>query len=1089
MIKRRDFLKISAPLAMTPLLLNALPVRAFATPTMVSALNADDLNERVLVIIRLAGANDGINTLVPIDQYDRYVKLRPSLRLPKTGSGAYVNLDSRLSNKNAVGLHPGLLSMKAMYEEGKLNIIQGVGYPESNRSHFKSTDLWLTGGDGREEYFNLREGWIGRYLESRYPEFLKGPTPVQADPLGIQIGENTLSLGFHTEEQHAVALTLSGQNPSGFFNLINQIGGLPPSSFPNSDYGTELEYLVQIQNNTGEFAGRISEVFNQGKNMLSYPNRSLAGQLKTVARLISGGSQTKVYMVSLGGFDTHAGQAGRHADLLAHLADSVKAFYDDLKALKADHRVISVAFSEFGRKAQENANQGTDHGTLGPMFVFGPRVKSGVTGTNVNLSDLDSGGAPRVLQHDYRSVFGSLLIDWLGADAMTMRSTGFDQFTVGNKKLSLLDNQFSSDPGPSPVFSGVGEVGKLFITQSNASQWHLVRLRNRYANPVVIMGALKYEDQAPATLRVRNVTSGSFQFQIDEWNYLNGSHLGEMCHYMVVEAGVHRLANGKVLQAGIQYLVDSQWRKVSFTEKFKSTPIVFSQCASASDSSALVTRHKEVYSSSFQIRLQKEEAQANRSYSPETVNWIALEPSIYGSDNKFEAATSSIDHKWKKLTFKQSYDVDAVVLMAIQSYNGADTCSLRYKNVTANSMEVFIEEEKSRDQETNHPQETMAYMVFNYPGNLLSSSSLISSPVGRTIWIMGNNGRYVSSNNGSKSLSCDKDNIENWEKFKVIDAGNGKIALQGSNMLFVSSENGSTTLNCNRSKIGSYEKFDWIDLGNYRFALKGNNSQYVSSENGYKPLICNRGKVGDWETFNWGITSAPIPVGQVVWLKGNNQKYVSSNNGLKAMTCDRTSRAGWEQFTVVKINQNKIALKGSNNQYVSSENGLKAMNCNRSNISSTETFEWIDLGDNRVAFKATNGSYISSENGLSPMNCNRKTIGTFETFFWELVPLPEIRSTVTSSNVKSQNVSEVNQAPNWDLYPNPASDQITIKHSGEKIQSFRLIDIQGKHYEGLNANQYDYSLEIRVSHLKPGLYILQITSESGQTIQKKFWKQ
>ena len=1024
-MKRRDFLKISVPLSTAPLLLNAMPLKAFATTNMVTSLGGSDMNERSLVIIRLAGANDGINSLVPINQYDRYARIRPTLRLPQTGSGSYINLDSSLSNIDAVGLHPGLLSAKAMYDEGAATFIQGVGYPESNRSHFKSTDLWLTGGDGRQEYFNLNEGWVGRYLESRYPEFLDGPVPDQLDPLGIQIGGQTLSLGFHTEEEHAVALSLAGQDPGGFYTYINQIGGLPPTVFPATDYGRELQYLVQKQNDTGEFAQRISDVFNRGKNFISYPRLNLANQLKTVARLISGGSQTKIYLVTIGGFDTHAGQAGRHINLLSHLADSVKAFYDDLRAQKLDNKVVSVAFSEFGRKAIENANRGTDHGTLGPMFLFGPCVKSGVIGTNVNLSNLDRGGAPIGLQHDYRSVFGSLLVDWLGADEMTMRSTGFDIFTSGDQKLSLIDDENTGDPGVTNPFSGIGEVGKIFISQSVGNRWESVQLRNRYVNPVVVMGALKFHDKNPATFRVRNVTSNSFQFQVDEWNYQDGVHTGAMCHYIVVEAGIHKLPNNKYLQAGVQYLVDQNWRNVIFDQRFTGPPIAFTQCASAADSSALITRHRNVKSTGFEFRLNNEERN-RKKITPEIVNWIAMDVSFFSAGKNFESSTIRATSEWQTIQFKQTYDENLVALTQLQTFNDSNPCNVRYDGLNPNSIDVFIHEEQSADEELNHRAETLGYAIFNKPGNILASSSELASPIGKWIWLLGNNGQYVSSNNGPK-LTCDRTSSGNWERFKVIDAGKGKIALMGNNGKFVSSEHGIRQMSCTRTKIGNWEKFDWISLGGNKVALKGSNAQYVNSENGYLPMRCIKSKIGSWETFNWGITSPPVPIGQSIWLLGSNTRFVTSNNGVDSVTCDRETLGNWEKFSVIDAGDGKIALKGSNGRYLSAETGLKSMTCNRKTIGSQEQFDWIDLGNEQVALKGGNGKYVSSENGYRPIICNRSNVGVWETFNFGLtstaVPTGQTvtlkgnnNKYVSSNNGKSAMTCDKDTAGNWEKF-------------------------------------------------------------------------
>ena len=225
-----------------------------------------------------------------------------------------------------------MTEFKDFYDSGYLNIIQGVGYPQPNKSHFKSTDLWLTAGDGTPENFNISTGWLGRYLDYRFPNYSGVPTTKRPDPLGIQLGDKKPSLGFHTEGEHRFDLNLSGQDPSGFYSLVQGIGGAPWDTLPDNRYGEELQYIMNIENNVSTYAERISEVFNAGTNSpVTYPDISLGNQLKTVARLIAGGSQTKIFMVQHGGFDTHANQTaegnpagGRHGELLTGLSQAVK---------------------------------------------------------------------------------------------------------------------------------------------------------------------------------------------------------------------------------------------------------------------------------------------------------------------------------------------------------------------------------------------------------------------------------------------------------------------------------------------------------------------------------------------------------------------------------------------------------------------------------------------------------------------------------------------------------------------------------------------------------------------------------------------
>jgi uncharacterized protein (DUF1501 family) len=450
-MKRRNFLKIFPSAAVTPFVVNGFNLRPFANRRMAGILGScDGLDERSIVLIQLKGGNDGINTLIPIAQYDTYADLRSDVLIPDSGSDRFIHLDSTLPDDRKIGLHPAMTALKEMYDDGMVNIIQGVGYENPNQSHFKSTDLWLSGGDGTPDNFSIHSGWMGRALQSLYPDVLGAPTPQMPDPLGIQVGDPNPSLGFHTETEHQNAINLSGQDPAGFYSLVQTIGGAPLANIPDSDYGEEIKYILAVEQSVNLYAQRITQVFNAGTNIGAYPDSNLAAQLKTVARLIRGGSKTKIFLCSLGGFDTHSAQIpngasaveGAHADLLGILSEAVKAFFDDLKAMDIDDKVVGCTFSEFGRCAKGNGSNGTDHGTLAPIFLFGATVNPGVTGTNVNLSNLTPDNQLQDMQHDYRQVFTTLLQDWLGAGTVVLEDTMFDSYV----KLPLVSPVFAVDP-------------------------------------------------------------------------------------------------------------------------------------------------------------------------------------------------------------------------------------------------------------------------------------------------------------------------------------------------------------------------------------------------------------------------------------------------------------------------------------------------------------------------------------------------------------------------------------------------------------------------------------------------------------------
>ncbi len=445
-MKRRNFIKIGSAAGAISL----LPSEVFALFNSMGVTSCPNLNGKKLVLIQLSGANDGINTIVPINQYDVYANLRPNIRLSNSGANGIINLDTTLPLANQVGLHPVLTGFKSLYDSGLMRIIQGVGYPAQDKSHFKSTDLWFTAGDGTTANNNLQSGWVGRFLENYYANYLSANFP-----LGIQLGSSENSLGFHGAVEHGMSVNINGQDPSGFYSVVNGLGGVAPTNIPNSEYGDLIQFILNNDSSTYNYSQAISAAFNAGTNSITYPDTPLASQLKSVARFISGGLETKVYLVKLGGFDTHNVQVessttshiGQHADLLIQVSEAVNNFITDLNNQTIGDDVLAITFSEFGRKAGENGNLGTDHGQIAPMFVFGNSVSPGVSGTNINLSEATSSNNYQVetVQHDFRSVFGTILQDWFGVGTPTLDATLYDHTNsvgfAGNKVPNLINAQ------------------------------------------------------------------------------------------------------------------------------------------------------------------------------------------------------------------------------------------------------------------------------------------------------------------------------------------------------------------------------------------------------------------------------------------------------------------------------------------------------------------------------------------------------------------------------------------------------------------------------------------------------------------------
>jgi uncharacterized protein (DUF1501 family) len=294
-MKRRDFFRRAIPATLLPSLLNGFSFRAFAGSPFMQALANSTINDHVLVLIQLNGGNDGLNTVIPLDQYSNLSPVRQNILIPDTQVlplNGYIN----------TGLHPSMTGMQQLFNNGKLNIIQGVGYPSPNYSHFRSTDIWLTGSDSNEV---LATGWGGRYLDYEYPNFPTGfPNTTMPDPLAIQIG-STVSLALQGPN---TSMGMAISDPTSFYNLIN--GVQDPA--PNTNAGKELTYIRTVAQQSTLYSSVILDAANNiSTQSSSYPvagANPLADQLKIVARLIAGGLKTKIYMVNLGGFDTHSSQ-------------------------------------------------------------------------------------------------------------------------------------------------------------------------------------------------------------------------------------------------------------------------------------------------------------------------------------------------------------------------------------------------------------------------------------------------------------------------------------------------------------------------------------------------------------------------------------------------------------------------------------------------------------------------------------------------------------------------------------------------------------------------------------------------------------
>lgn len=418
---RRQFLYTGLALASASATLpNFLHSTAFGLPfAQPGGKSIPGVNEdHILVVVQLSGGNDGLNTVIPFGE-DAYYKARNGIGIPRD---KVVKL-----GETGVGFHPAMGGMADLYNDGLLAVVQGVGYPNPNRSHFKSMDIWHTADTS-----GTGEGWLGRYFDSECCGFGAGAngqaptatTPKENPTIGIAIGADAPLAMRGTKVQpiafeSADRFRWTGQDyqkglQDEYLAISNKGTGIDPSSVSNHDFLNRTALDAQVSSET------IRKAVS-AKPRMQYPGSDLARQLQMVASMIHAKLNTRVFYVSMGGFDTHSGQGGengRHANLLRQLAEAMRAFYRDLKAMGRDQDVLTMTFSEFGRRVSQNASQGTDHGTAAPLFLAGPMVKAGVLTPHPSLRDLDQGDLKYTV--DFREVYAGVLEKWLSADSKTI---------------------------------------------------------------------------------------------------------------------------------------------------------------------------------------------------------------------------------------------------------------------------------------------------------------------------------------------------------------------------------------------------------------------------------------------------------------------------------------------------------------------------------------------------------------------------------------------------------------------------------------------------------------------------------------------
>ena len=360
-------------------------------------------DERILVIVQLSGGNDGLNTVIPYGDRE-YHAARPSLALGEPGKARNGGAALELDRDRGIGLHPNLTGLKELHDDGRLAVVAGVGYPNPNRSHFASMDIWQS---GRPE--GKGTGWLGRYVDATCngnPAADVAVSVGRTAPLAM-LGRTSRPIAFESADLFRWLGADAGGQMEDEYQRMVRAGELEDVAA-----GSQESFLMRTALDAQVTSDRIRAAVKKAP-LARYPGSAVAKQLQTVAAMIRDGMKTRVYYVSMGGFDTHANQPNSHGNLMRQLGDAMLAFQNDLKAQGNDGRVMTMCFSEFGRRVRQNASNGTDHGTAGPVFVVGPNVNPGLQGKYPSLTDLDGGDLK--FTTDFRGVYQELLGKWMKA--------------------------------------------------------------------------------------------------------------------------------------------------------------------------------------------------------------------------------------------------------------------------------------------------------------------------------------------------------------------------------------------------------------------------------------------------------------------------------------------------------------------------------------------------------------------------------------------------------------------------------------------------------------------------------------------------
>ena len=502
-MKRRNFLQYAAASAAVPFLFRGQWMNALASAPDFGELNTFNPG-RKLVLIQLDGGNDGLNMVIPITEYDNLANARRNI---------LVNQPDILKLTDETGLHPSMPELFSMYHEGHVQIIQGVGYPNPNLSHFRSKDILISASDAKTV---INSGWAGRMFDSQFPEYPNGfPSSKQPHPIALTIGSTT-------------SATCQG-NLSNFSTVLKNLtssytNNSASEGFPATPFGNELRFITNIMEQTESYLSVIKTAAASAKNLSTlYPaagTNTLADSLKLLASLIGGGLQTQIYVVSLGGWDTHSEQViseadklkGSHPSLLGKLSKAIAAFHDDLTLMGKANEVLGFVYTEFGRRIKSNDSLGTDHGTTWPAILFGTKVNAGITGSNPKIPAVATKSDNLAMQHDFRSIYAGLYNQWFeldNTDTVKMLNGEFPQIDVVARSTGLVNIGVTGTDikiWPNPVSDN---ATLQFESGTGEAQIEIYSMQGKLAEKVQILNPEPGQQQI--NLNLGHLTSGTYQ--------------------------------------------------------------------------------------------------------------------------------------------------------------------------------------------------------------------------------------------------------------------------------------------------------------------------------------------------------------------------------------------------------------------------------------------------------------------------------------------------------------------------------------------------------------------------------------------------